>query len=225
MDRQELQDELDGLKASTAARFGEEVAKRTALAHRQQINSVRDAAVVESSLGYGDLAPDFAAWDQHDRAVRLSTLLTAGPVVISFFRGGWCSYCRTEIQAYQSHTRDFQKAGVGVLAISPESPAYIRRTADECGATFPILSDAGNMIGRSFGIVFAFSEELIDNYLSMSRSLVDINGDNKWELPIPATYLVAQSGVIENAFVDPDYSKRRDPASVLALVEEAKSTA
>ena len=214
-DRASLQGELDALKASTSERFGADVAEKTERAHDQQVSSIRDSQLLETSLRVGDRAPDFALWDQYDRVVRLSTLLVDGPVVATFYRGGWCSYCRKELQAYHAALGEFTSKGATVIALSPESPAHTRATATDNDVTFSVLSDAANDVARRFGIVFAFSPELIENYLSMGRSLVDINGDEAWELPIPATLIIDQSGVIRFAHIDPDYTHRLDPTAVL----------
>jgi len=82
------------------------------------------------------------------------------------------------------------------------------------------LSDAGNQVAKDFGLVFVLPEELRPIYQDFGIDLPAHNGDNTFELPIPATYVIAQNGTIIHAFVDPDYTKRLDPAEIIAALKQ-----
>jgi len=122
------------------------------------------------------------------------------------------------LQAYQAILPEIAALGGTVVALSPEGPDYAARTAATYGIEFDVCSDPGNEIARRFGLAFRFSPALVESYLSMGRSLEEINGDDAWELPIPATYVVDSDGVVASAHVDADYTKRMEPDAVLAAL-------
>jgi peroxiredoxin len=122
------------------------------------------------------------------------------------------------LQAYQAILPDIRALGGTVVALSPEGPSYTAHTASTYGIEFDVCSDPGNEVARRFGLVFRFSPELVESYLSMGRSLEELNGDDSWELPIPGAYVVDRDGVIRAAHVDADYTTRMEPDTVLAAL-------
>jgi peroxiredoxin len=87
--------------------------------------------------------------------------------------------------------------------------------ADQHKLRFPLLSDAGNQVARQFGLVYRVPE---DQQAILRRSFINLplaNGDESWELPIPATYIVEQDGQLTYASVDPDYTARPEPTEIV----------
>lgn len=110
---------------------------------------------------------------------------------------------------------EIQKLGAGLVALSPEVPSAAQVTAEKNGLTFHVLSDQGNQVARKFGLVFTLPAELREFYLSLGIDLPKQNGDGSWELPLPATYLIDQDGIIRDRFVQADYVKRMEPSDIL----------
>ena len=81
--------------------------------------------------------------------------------------------------------------------------------------TFEVLSDVGNHAARRFGLVYALPEELRAALRSNNKALPGINGDDSWELPLPATYVISQDGRIALAYIEVDYRKRLEPEAIL----------
>ncbi len=104
------------------------------------------------------------------------------------------------------------------MAISPELPAQSRVTTEKNKLTFHVLSDAGNHVARKFGLVFQLPPELREVYRSLGIDLPAHNGDESYELPLPATYIIDRGGVIRAVFADADYVKRMEPAEILAAL-------
>jgi peroxiredoxin len=190
----------------------------------QEALAVMDAAtaevaasgLVEASLPVGETAPAFVLPDQTGKKVALPDLLAKGPVVLAFYRGGWCPYCSTELRALQAVLPELRQAGVTLLAISPQTPDNSLSTAEKLELAFPVLSDAGNRVARAFGLVFLLPESLRAVYQGFGIDLPAANGDDSFELPVPATYVIRRDGIVAWRFVDADYTRRAEPGDVLA---------
>lgn len=176
------------------------------------------SGVVRNALTAGDQAPDFALADARGGTVRLADLLADGPVVLSFYRGGWCPYCNLELRAFQQALPELTALGASLVAISPETPDDTVSTADKNALAFPVLSDSGNAVARQFGIVFDLAPALRPIYSRLGHGLDVKNGDDSWTLPMPATFVIDRDGSIALAFVDSDYRSRLEPADVIATI-------
>lgn len=209
-------DELAGIKRMAIERRGAEVIA----AYERGIDALRVAGVAGRALAAGDAMPDFELPDARGRTVRSADLLAGGPLIVTFYRGGWCPYCNLELRTYQAKIGRIRQAGAAVVAISPELPDRGLDTAAKNGLDFDVLSDPGNGVARRFGLVFRLSDELVEIYRRNGNDLERHNGDGSWELPVPGTFLVDRTGRIALADVDPDYSRRLDPAEVLEALEK-----
>jgi peroxiredoxin len=114
--------------------------------------------------------------------------------------------------------------GASLVAVSPELPEHSAATSRKNGAAFEVLSDHGNTVARRFGLVFQFPPELVHLYKTgFKNDLAVRNGMDIFELPIPATYVLAQDGIIRLAFVDADYTKRLEPADIVQALQALKA--
>jgi peroxiredoxin len=179
------------------------------------------SGVAGRALKAGDKIPDFDLPDATGKVVRSADLLAAGPLVISFYRGAWCPYCSLELKTLQQNLAEFHGKGATLVAISPQTPDESLTTKEKNELAFPVLSDAGSNVARKFGLVFTLDETLKPIYKAFGIDLLTHNGVDTWELPIPATYVVAKSGKIVSAYVDVDYRNRAEPAEILKSLEKA----
>ena len=163
--------------------------------------------------------------DQLGRPVDIATLAADGPVVVTFYRGGWCPYCSLELRAWQKAMPDLARLGARLVAVSSETPDNALDTAEKNDLAFTVLSDSGGKLAHALGIRFALSPEIKALFQKFGHDLPAHNGDGAWSLPMPATFVVARSGQIVLAEIDPDYRRRMEPAAALAalgaLVAEA----
>ena len=119
---------------------------------------------------------------------------------------------------------DITAAGASLVAVSPELPEHTADTSRKNGVAFEILSDHDNALARRFGLVFQFPADLIDLYKTgFKNDLTVRNGTDRFELPIPATFVMGQDGVIRLAFVDSDYTKRLEPQEIVETLQALKS--
>ena len=186
------------------------------------VGQLINSGAAENALKEGAQAPDFALLDTRGTMVRLSHLLTRGPVVMIFYRGQWCPYCHLTLRAYQQALPHMQARGASLLAISPQTPGHSRILTEKLGLTFALLSDRGNQVARQFGLVFTIDEAVRGAHKQVCADLPTFNGDNSWELPMTGTYVVDGSGIVRLAFVHPDFTRRLDPSVVIARLDELK---
>jgi peroxiredoxin len=190
-------------------------ADRVAL-YERNIEELRATFAAKRALAAGELAPDFSLPDPHGRVVSLWEVLRRGPAVVAFYRGGWCPYCNLQLRAYQAMLPELASLGASLVAISPQLPDGSLSTSETNALTFDVLSDVGNTVARSFGLVYALSQELRDTLHALGKALPGINGDDSWQLPVPATYVIAPDRRVSLAFIDVDYRRRLGPQEILA---------
>lgn len=169
----------------------------------------------------GERAPDARLWTSEGEELSLASLYGEGPLVLVFYRGGWCPYCGHALSDLDAQLGAIQRAGGRLVAISPESPQRAAQTSAEHGIRFALLSDFDHEASRAFGVHFEVDEETRETYLGYGIDVADWNQARTWELPAPATYVVDSAGVVRYAFADWDYTRRADPAEVVEAVRRA----
>ncbi len=184
--------------------------------------ALQRSGLVGQALKAGDTVADFDLPEVGGGRVRLADVLLAGPVVISFYRGAWCPYCNLEMQALQRELPEIKACGASLLAIAPELPEYAGEIRDKGNLTFPLLHDRNHALARQFGLVFSLPESLQAIYTNFGIELAASQGNDGFELPMPATYIVDQSGTIVHAFVDADYTKRMEPSEITDILKHMK---
>lgn len=173
----------------------------------------------ERAIHQGQKAPDFTLPDASGKPVRLSDLLQKGPVILTFYRGGWCPYCNLQLKSYQAHLAELRAKGAELVAVSPQTPEYTLSTAEKDALTFPVLSDVGGNVARSYGLVFHVPNEVVQIYKNSGIDLENRHGDTHHELPIPGTYLIGRDGIVLLSYVDADYKKRLSIETILSALE------
>ena len=176
------------------------------------------------ALKVGDEAPAFILKDADGASVASAELLKQGPLVLSFYRGVWCPYCNMDLQALQEALIEIERRGARLVAISPQTAANSRRSQRDNKLEFRILSDPHNDVAASFGLRYGMPDYLVDLYKNTFKNDLElVNGDDSWTLPMPARFVIGQDGVIRYAEVNPDYTRRPDPAELLPLLDDLKA--
>ncbi|MGJ8744838.1 peroxiredoxin-like family protein [Polaribacter sp.] len=212
------------LKALLAEKRKEGAAKFTKEKNKiyaDGITSVADSGVLKHALNIGDKAPNFTLNNTLNKPVSLYTELEKGPVVLTWYRGGWCPYCNITLHYLQEKLPEFEQAGATLLAVTPELPDNSLSTSEKNNLKFDVLSDVGNTIGKKYGVVFTLTDEVAAIY-EAGFGLSEKNGDNSNELPLAATYVVDTNGIIQYAFLNADYRERAEPLEILASLKKLK---
>lgn len=216
----QIQESLASQLASYKAGFiGRVPAPRVAMMEAATAH-LKNTGIESTALKVGDRAPSLSLLDAKGQQVRLNQLLEQGPVVAIFYRGGWCPYCNLELRAWQAHLAELKSLGATLVAISPQTPDNSLSTAEKNELAFPVLSDSDLAAAHGFGIAFTLPPELVDLYSSVGNNLPELNGNGQWVLPVPATFVIDRSGVIQFAHVEADYRERAEPDDVLAVIRK-----
>lgn len=180
--------------------------------------NLAESGILETALNKGDKAPDFTLKDPLGRNVTLSKMLQEGPVILTWYRGSWCPYCNLQLRDYQKRLDQIKAAGGQLVAISPEIPDNALTLEQKNQLEFKVVSDLGNKVAKSFGIVYQIPESLEPIYGPGGLDLAKYNGDDSLELPLAVTYIVDQDGTIGYAFVSADYTERAETTEVIAAL-------
>lgn len=207
-----LQDHLDEMTANTRQLVQ---AERMAVGERA-VEELFLSRIEERILPMGAVAPEFALNDATGRLVRSADLLALGPLVVKFFRGRWCSYCTTELEAWRDLYEQLRERGALMVAVSPQTERQNDFLVGQHGLPFPVLSDPGCALAEQFGLAYTVPEYHRDYYLSILVNLPSINGDASWRLPLPATYMIGRDGHVLFAEAHADFRVRPEPEEALA---------
>jgi peroxiredoxin len=210
-----LSEELDSLYIAVHQKMPPEVSKII----KSSTADFKASYDLKSATQVGQPLPTFKLQDAVGKEVSSADLLAQGRLLISFYRGEWCPFCNLEIATLQKHLSEFKARGVTLVAISPELPDTSLSMTQKHDLKFPILSDVGNRLAAQMGILFPQPEELKKAAVALGIDFKARTGDESMTVPVPATFLVGTDGIVRNAFVDADYTKRLEPATALAWID------
>jgi peroxiredoxin len=186
--------------------------------HARVVAELKSHGLAAGSLGVGAKAPRFSLPDHNGNVVSSEELLTRGRLVLSFFRGRWDPFCCEQMEAMNRILPEIEAAGASLVAISPQTVKQSFFMADQHRLRFPLLSDGGNQVARQFGLVYRVPEEQQAIYRRAFVNLPFINGDESWELPIPATYVLDRDGTVLFVSANEDYTERVEPGEFVEWV-------
>lgn len=195
------------------------VPAETQAVHARAVAELKALRVAAGALVVGAEAPAFELLNHDGNISRSADLLTRGRLVICFIRGRWCPFCVGQMEAMNLVLPLIEDAGASMVAISPQTVKQSYFMHDQHKLRFPLLSDSGNKIARQFGLTHRVPAEQESVYRRAFVSLPFTNGDDSWDLPIPATYIVDRDGRILYASANEDYTVRPEPADILAVLQ------
>jgi peroxiredoxin len=208
-----LQDQLDEITANTRHLVQ---AERLAVGERA-VEELFASNIEERILPVGAVAPGFALKDASGKLVRSADLLAIGPMVVKFFRGRWCPYCMTELEAWRDLYGQLRERGALMVAIGPQTERQSDFMAGQHGLPFPVLTDPGCALAEQFGLVYSVPDYHREYYRSILVNIPFVNGDQSWRLPIPATYVIGRDGRVAFAEAHADFRVRPEPEEAFAV--------
>ncbi len=128
-----------------------------------------------------------------------------GTVLVASRSLVWCPYCMAEMRQLQEHKAEFEAAGIGLVAITYDTPGEQEAFASQHGITIPLLSDREALSFKTLGI-------LHENYRP---------GDEHYGIPHPGMIVVAADGTVAGKLFLEGYSTRVAAAAALDYAQEA----
>jgi peroxiredoxin len=187
------------------------VPPETQAIHARAVAQLKEKHFAANILPVGAKAPTFDLPDHDGRIVRSSDLVAKGTLVLCFIRGRWCPFCVGQMEAMNLVLPQIEQAGATLVAVSPQTVKQAFFMHDQHKLRFPLLSDADNQVARKFGLTYRVPDAQEAVYRKAFVNLPFTNGDDSWELPIPATYIVDREGTIRYASANEDYTERPEP--------------
>ena len=187
------------------------VPPETQAIHARAVAQLKEKHFAANILPVGAKAPRFDLPDHDGGIVRSSDLVAKGKLVLCFIRGRWCPFCVGQMEAMNLVLPQIEQAGATLVAVSPQTVKQAFFMHDQHKLRFPLLSDADNQVARKFGLTYRVPDAQEAVYRKAFVNLPFTNGDDSWELPIPATYIVDREGTIRYASANEDYTERPEP--------------
>jgi peroxiredoxin len=201
--------------AERKAKIAQYAPAATQAVHQRVIAELRSQGLAAIALAVGEKAPAFSLLDQNEKVVSSGDLVSRGRLVLCFFRGRWDPFCCGQMEAMNEIVSAIHEAGASLVAISPQTVKQSFFMADQHRFRFPLLSDAGNAVARQFRLVYRVPDEQQAIYRRAFINLPFTNGDESWELPIPATYILDRDSTVLYRSANEDYTERPEPTEIL----------
>lgn len=172
-------------------------------------------------LKVGEKAPLLVLEDAEGEKVNLKTALEDGPIVLVFYRGQWCPYCNKHLAELNGIADSLNDLGVQLYAISPDKPELLNEMQEKTEAKFTLLHDSAYQTILAFDLAFQPSSATRLKYKTiLGADLSEDHGDERELLPVPATFLIDEKGIIRWRHFDPDYKNRSNPSEVLKAAQK-----
>jgi peroxiredoxin len=194
------------------------VPAETQAIHARAVAELKQQRLAANILPVGSRIPEFQLPDHDGKGVSSSDLLARGRLVLCFIRGRWCPFCVGQMEAMNLILPLIEQAGATLVAISPQTVNQSFFMRDQHKLRFPLLSDAGNKVARQFRLTYRVPDEQRAVYQRAFVNLPFVNGDDSWELPIPATYIIDRNGSVLYASANEDYTQRPEPEDIVRVL-------
>lgn len=208
---------LDTKKADFEAKASDEKKK----IYAEGISDIIEKGVLKKAKQRKDIAPNFELTNAVGESKSLAEFLKNGPVILTWYRGGWCPYCNITLNYLQKHLKEFKSLGATLVALTPEIPDKSLSTKEKNKLEFEVLSDIDNKVAKEYGIVFKLTPEVAKSYQA-AFNLHEYNKSESNELPLAATFVIDKNGIIRYAFVKADYRERAEPRDILDVLKSGE---
>jgi peroxiredoxin len=194
------------------------VPSETQAIHARAVAELKHKQLAANILPVGAKAPKFQLPDHDGKSVSSSDLLAKGCLVLCFIRGRWCPFCVGQMEAMNLVLPEIEQRRATLVAVSPQTVKQAFFMRDQHKLRFSLLSDAGNKLARQCGLTYRVPDEQREVYQRAFVNLPFVNGDDSWELPIPATYIIDRDGAVLYASANEDYAERPEPQDIVRFL-------
>jgi len=198
------------------------ISQDTLSSMQQATQDLIDSNLASKAQQVGQEAPNFNLCNTKGEVFTLKEQLKHGPVVINFYRGRWCPYCQLELLALDKVMPNIHQLGASLVSICANTLEHSTQLMRDNPFNFDILVDEENHVAKQFHLIFKLAEALKPIYQEFGIHLPDYDGNERYELPIPATYIINPQGIITHSFINPDYTQRMEPKAILQALQSLK---
>lgn len=184
------------------------------------VDRLRAADAGSQAPEIGSVLPAFLLPDNEGGLINSTSLLNSGPLVLSFNRGHWCSFCRLELLALAEIYPEVQRLGGELVSIMPDRAESAGRLKETFDIPFRILTDIDNGYALTCSLMVSLGAAVREAFLNSGNDLAKHQGNDAWFVPIPATFIVGRDGRINGRFVDPDFRRRMAPGDILERLKQ-----
>lgn len=181
---------------------------------------LRQAGVPDGALKVNALAPDFLLPEVNGKLVSSLELRQTVPLIVTFVYGTWSPLCAAGLRALHGAIPSIRAAGARAIAITPDTGDLLRNFKRDHRLDLEILSDLDLGVSLSFGLLSVVPADIKSHLLRRGLDLCAPHGFSFWLLPMPATYVLDQRGIIRRACVGPDSITGAKTETVLAALSE-----
>lgn len=210
----DLQDKLD---AERTHRLANEAVRA---AYDETVATLTTNGFMAGVLTEESRFPDFVLPNTEGRLISLADLRARGPVVIQFFRGEWCPYCRLMLDALVEALPEIEALGATLIALTPDTGSWARAAKTNHSVGFDVLSDVDCGVGLAAGVVFRLPPLYRARLATVGIDFPDRHGNEAWFLPIPAVFLLDSEGRIAWRFANADFTRRATPERILSALRQ-----
>ena len=191
----------------------------------EERTDIHSSADEVQPLLIGMKAPGFTVQDVENQTFRFEPGAQDKPIVLTFFRGGWCPYCNLHLAELRLAEKQLKEMGFNIWFISIDKPEFLLESLDDPDIGYSLYSDSSLSATRAFGLAFRVDDELNERYLSYDIDLEKASGETHHVLPAPATYIIGTDGFINFVYINPDYKVRLHPDVLLAAAKAYREDA
>ena len=172
-------------------------------------------------LMIGQPIPDVGLRTAEGKAFDLQAAAKNQPLVVIFYRGGWCPFCNAHLGQLQEAGPKLRDLGYRIVAISPDRPEELGKSAEQHALSYTLLSDSSMAAAKAFGIAFKVDAPMLEKLASYNIDIEAASGETHHLLPVPSVFIVGSDGIIDFSYANPDYKTRLAPEVLLAAAKAA----
>lgn len=170
---------------------------------------IADEATAISPLLIGEKIPKQNLISVDNQLVSTTEIFNKKTILI-LYRGGWCPYCNVQLMDMQEIESQIIELGYQIVAISPDSPKFLKETTTEDKLNYQLFSDSDGAFSQVLGVAFKREKPKLEKYSE---------GKNPGFLPVPTVYVLNENDEIEFMYINPNYTKRLKGDLLLAVLK------
>lgn len=205
-----LREKLEEYRSS----FDEDTPKELLETISRSLSLLQSKDVQQHAIKVGDAFPEFSLNSDKNQPTSLSSLIKQGPLIVTFIRGGWCPYCILEMREWQT-LYETSEQPFNFVAITPEINEFATQLKIDNHLSVPLLIDRELTLAASLGLVWQIDDDMKSLLNKWQILLEKRNCDNRYQLPVPATFVINREGNVTFRFIEEDYTVRAEPQDVI----------